>query len=64
MFILVDTLTINSDEYREQDSSTETLSSTEHSLPEELDATEDGLSYMIVIPEVIPLRTVQKFVGR
>ena len=64
MFILVDMLTINSDEYREQDSSTETLSSTEHSLFEELDATEDGLSNMIVIPEVIPLRTVQKFVGR
>ena len=42
--ILVDTLTINSDVYRGQDSSTETLSSTEHSLPEELDATEDGLS--------------------
>ena len=37
--ILVDMLTINSDEYREQDSSTETLSSTEHSVPEELDAT-------------------------
>ena len=42
--IPVDKLTINSDEYQEQDSSTKTLSSTEHSLPEELDATEDKLS--------------------
>ena len=42
--ILVDTLTINSDKNQQQDSSTETLSLTEHSLREELDATEDGLS--------------------